>query len=65
MPTQTDVWQALAAAFPEPDDEDAYLPALYYSQMADALASLAKIYADAISDAVYICLLYTSPSPRD
>ena len=54
MPTQTDVWQALASAFPEPDDTDAYLPALYYSQMADSLASLAKVYADAFRDAVYL-----------
>ena len=54
MPTQTDVWQALASAFPEPDDTDAYLPALYYSQMADALSGLAKVYADAFRDAVYL-----------
>ena len=53
MPTQTDVWQALLFAFPEPDDTDAYLPALYYSQMADALSSLAKVYSDAFRDAVY------------
>ena len=53
MPTKEDVWQALIAAFPEPDDADAYAPALYYSQMADALAGLAKVYADAFSDAVY------------
>ena len=53
MPTQTDVWQALLSAFPEPDDTDAYLPALYYSQMAESLASLAKVYADAFRDAVY------------
>ena len=53
MPTKEDVWQALLAAFPEPDDADAYLPALYYSQMADALSGLAKVYADAFRDAVY------------
>ena len=53
MPTKEDIWQALIAAFPEPDDADAYAPALYYSQMADALAGLAKVYADAFSDAVY------------
>ena len=53
MPTYNDVWQALIAAFPEPDDTDAYVPALYYSQMADALAGLAKVYKDAFSDAVY------------
>ena len=53
MPTKEDVWQALIAAFPEPDDADAYAPALYYSQMADALAGLAKVYKDAFSDAVY------------
>ena len=53
MPTKEDVWQALSSAFPEPDDTDAYLPALYYSQMADSLASLAKVYADAFRDAVY------------
>ena len=53
MPTKEDVWQALLFAFPEPDDADAYLPALYYSQMADSLASLAKVYADAFRDAVY------------
>ena len=53
MPTKEDVWQALIAAFPEPDDTDAYVPALYYSQMADALAGLAKIYKDAFSDTVY------------
>ena len=54
MPSKDDIWQALIAAFPEPDDTDAYVPALYYSQMADALSSLAKIYADAFSDAVYL-----------
>ena len=53
MPTKEDVWQALLASFPEPDDADAYVPALYYSQMADALAALAKVYADAFTDAVY------------
>lgn len=53
MPTKEDVWQALLASFPEPDDTDAYVPALYYSQMADALAALAKVYADAFTDAVY------------
>ena len=53
MPTKEDVWQALLAAFPEPDDTDAYVPALYYMQMADALAALAKVYAAAFTDAVY------------
>ena len=53
MPTQNEVWQALLAAFPEPDDVDAYVPALYYSQMADALSGLAKVYAEAFRDAVY------------
>ena len=53
MPTYNDVWQALLAAFPEPDDADAYVPALYYSQMADALSGLAKVYAEAFRDAVY------------
>ena len=53
MPAKEDVWQALIAAFPEPDDTDAYVPALYYSQMADALAGLAKVYKDAFTDAVY------------
>lgn len=53
MPTKEDVWQVLIASFPEPDDTDAYVPALYYSQMADALASIAKIYKDAFTDAVY------------
>ena len=53
MPTKEDVWQALLAAFPEPDDADAYVPALYYSQMANALAALAKVYGDAFTDAVY------------
>ena len=53
MPAKEDVWQALIAAFPEPDDTDAYVPALYYSQMADALAGLAKVYKNAFTDAVY------------
>jgi len=53
MPTYNEVWQALLAAFPEPDDADSYVPALYYSQMADALSGLAKVYADAFRDAVY------------
>ena len=53
MPTYNEVWQALLSAFPEPDDADAYVPALYYSQMADALAGLARVYKDAFSDAVY------------
>ena len=54
MPTKEDVWQALVSAFPEPDDTDAYLPAHYYMQMADALSGLAKVYADAFRDAVYL-----------
>ena len=53
MPTRDAVWQALIAAFPEPDDTDAYVPALYYSQMADALSGLSRVYKDAFSDAVY------------
>ena len=53
MPTQNEVWQALLSAFPEPDDVDAYVPAQYYSQMADALSGLARVYADAFRDAVY------------
>ena len=53
MPTKEDVGQALLAAFPEPDDVDAYVPALYYSQMADALSGLARVYTDAFRDAVY------------
>ena len=53
MPTKDAVWQALIASFPEPEDTDAYVPALYYSQMADALAGLAKVYKDAFTDAVY------------
>ena len=53
MPTRAAVWQALIASFPEPEDTDAYVPALYYSQMADVLAGLAKVYKDAFSDAVY------------
>ena len=53
MPTRDAVWQALIASFPEPEDTDAYVPALYYSQMADALAGLAKVYKDAFTDAVY------------
>ena len=54
MPSKEDVWQALLAAFPEPDDADAYVPALYYMQMAEALSGLAKVYADAFTDAVYL-----------
>ena len=53
MPTRDAVWQALIASFPEPEDTDAYVPALYYSQMADALAGLANVYKDAFTDAVY------------
>ena len=53
MPTKEDVWQALLSVFPEPDDADAYVPALYYSQMADALSGLSRVYKDAFSDAVY------------
>ena len=53
MPTYNEVWQALLSAFPEPDDTDAYVPALYYSQMANALAGLSKVYNDAFSNAVY------------
>ena len=53
MPSKEEVWQALLAAFPEPDDADAYVPALYYSQMADALSGLARVYSDAFTDAVY------------
>ena len=53
MPSREEIWQALLASFPEPDDTDAYVPALYYSQMAESLQTLAKVYADAFSDAVY------------
>lgn len=53
MLTKEAVWMALLDSFPEPDDADAYVPALYYMQMADALASLAKVYSEAFSDAVY------------
>ena len=31
MPSKEEIWQALLASFPEPDDTDAYVPALYYS----------------------------------
>ncbi len=54
MPSKEDVWQALLAAFPEPDDADAYVPALYYMQMAEALSGLARVYSDAFTDAVYL-----------
>ena len=53
MPSKEEVWQALLASFPEPEDADAYVPALYYMQMADALFALAKVYKDAFSDAAY------------
>jgi hypothetical protein len=53
MPSKEEIWKALLASFPEPDDKDAYVPALYYSQMAESLQTLAKVYADAFSDAVY------------
>ena len=53
MPSKEEIWKALLASFPEPDDTDAYVPALYYSQMAESLQTLAKVYADAFSDAVY------------
>ena len=53
MPSKEEVWQALLAAFPEPEDADAYVPALYYMQMADALSALSKVYKDAFSDAAY------------
>ena len=53
MPAYNEVWQALLTAFPEPDDTDAYIPALYYMQMADILTGLSKVYKDAFSDAVY------------
>ena len=53
MPAYNEVWQALLTAFPEPDDTDAYIPALYYMQMADILTGLSKVYKEAFSDAVY------------
>ena len=53
MPSKEEIWQAILASFPEPDDADAYVPALYYSQMADALAALAKVYKEAFTDAAY------------
>ena len=53
MPSKEEIWKALLASFPEPDDTDAYVPALYYSQMADSLQTLAKVYADAFTEAVY------------
>ena len=53
MPSKEEIWQALLASFPEPDDADLYVPALYYSQMADALSALAKVYKEAFSDAAY------------
>ena len=53
MPSKEEIWQAILASCPEPDDADAYVPALYYSQMADALAALAKVYKEAFADAAY------------
>ena len=53
MPSKEEIWQAILASFPEPDDADLYVPALYYSQMADALAALAKVYKEAFADAAY------------
>ena len=53
MPGRDEVWKVLLASFPEPDDTDAYVPALYYMQMAGALSALAKVYSDAFSDAVF------------
>ena len=53
MPSKEEIRQAILASFPEPDDADAYVPALYYSQMADALAALAKVYKEAFADAAY------------
>ena len=53
MPSKEEIWQAILASFPEPDDADPYVPALYYSQMADALAALAKVYKEAFADAAY------------
>ena len=53
MPSKEEIWQAILASFPEPDDADAYVPALYYAQMADALAALAKVYKEAFTDAAY------------
>ena len=53
MPSKEEIWKALLASFPEPDDADLYVPALYYSQMADALSALSKVYKEAFSDAVY------------
>ena len=53
MPSKEEIWQAILASFPEPDDADAYVPALYYSQMADALAALAKVYKEVFADAAY------------
>ena len=53
MPSKEEIWQAILASFPEPDDADAYVPALYYAQMADALAALAKVYKEAFADAAY------------
>ena len=53
MLTKEAVWMALLDSFPEPDDADAYVPALYYMQMAGALSALAKVYSDAFSDAVF------------
>ena len=53
MPSKEEIWKALLASFPEPDDADPYVPALYYSQMADSLSALAKVYKDAFVDAAY------------
>ena len=53
MLTKEAVWMSLLESFPEPDDADAYVPALYYMQMAGALSALAKVYSDAFSDAVF------------
>lgn len=53
MPAKEEIWQAILASFPEPDDTDPYVPALYYSQMADSLSALAKVYKEAFVDAAY------------
>ncbi|MBO5431516.1 hypothetical protein J5991_05695, partial [Methanocorpusculum sp.] len=53
MPSKEEIWQAILASFPEPHEADPYVPALYCSQMADALAALAKVYKEAFADAAY------------
>ena len=56
---------ALAQSIYPDDDVDIYLGAHADDAAGDAYADCSQEFTDAMTEAINICLLYTSPSPRD